>query len=78
LINIGRHFFMKSCWFVVGRNEKENKIIEKFKSCFKSKKGKPAVYYSKKNYREFAKELQETYRTGASGKERKKYGKMKL
>ena len=29
-VNIGRHFVIEGCWVVLGRNEKENKIIESF------------------------------------------------
>ena len=29
LIGVGRHFFIDNCWVVMGRNENENKIIEK-------------------------------------------------
>jgi tRNA U34 2-thiouridine synthase MnmA/TrmU len=29
LISIGRHFILKNSWVILGRNEKENKIIEK-------------------------------------------------
>jgi len=64
LVNIGRHFFQDECWLVVGRNEKENLVIEKFENCFKSVKGKPAVYYFKKKGEGFAEELQENYKTG--------------
>jgi len=64
LIKIGRHFFKKNCWFVVGRNEKENEIIEKFKKSVKSDKNKPAVYYLLKEQRDFAKNLQESYKKG--------------
>lgn len=65
LANVGRHFFIKNCWFVVGRNEKENEIIERFKDNFvRSKKGKPAVYFDKKKERKFAEKLQEDYKTG--------------
>ena len=28
LIEIGRHFIIDGCWIILGRNEKENKIIE--------------------------------------------------
>ena len=28
---IGRHFFINECWIVLGRNEEENKLIEKLK-----------------------------------------------
>jgi len=73
LVNIGRHFFNKSCWFVVGRIEKENQIIEKF-NCVKSAKGKPAVYFSKKKEEKFARELQEDFKTGG----KKKYFEEKL
>lgn len=76
IVGIGRHFYLKNCWFVVGRNEGENKIIEQFKNCIKSEKGKPAVYYNinKKNYNKLAEELQEDYKTGG----RKKYSGVKL
>jgi tRNA-uridine 2-sulfurtransferase len=74
LINLGRHFFIGICWFVIGRNEKENKVIEKFRNCVKSEKGKPAVYYSKKICRKFAENLQEDYKTGGG----KKYSCQKI
>ncbi|MFH1801789.1 MAG: 7-cyano-7-deazaguanine synthase [archaeon] len=65
LVNIGRHFFIKNCWFVVGRNEEENEVIEESKGNFiESEKGKPAVYYSKKNRKSFAEELQKDYMKG--------------
>jgi predicted subunit of tRNA(5-methylaminomethyl-2-thiouridylate) methyltransferase len=32
LLTIGRHFFIDDCWIVLGRREKENDIIEKFKN----------------------------------------------
>ena len=31
LISIGRHFIINNSWIILGRNEKENKIIEKMK-----------------------------------------------
>ncbi|MFW6233087.1 MAG: tRNA 4-thiouridine(8) synthase ThiI [Nanoarchaeota archaeon] len=37
LINIGRHFIINNSWIILGRNEKENKIIEK------GKKGKKII-----------------------------------
>jgi tRNA-specific 2-thiouridylase len=64
LVNIGRHFFIRNCWFVVGRNEKENKVIEKSENCIKSGKGKPAVYFCKIKGKKFANELQEDYKKG--------------
>jgi len=74
LVNIGRHFFMRGCWFVIGKNKDENEIIEKFEGCIKSAKAKPAVYFSKKNCKNFAEELQEDYKTRGI----KKYSKEKL
>jgi tRNA-specific 2-thiouridylase len=70
----GRHFYINSCWFVVGRNENENKIIEKFENCIKSGKGKPAVYFNKKTCKKFAEILQEDF--SKNGK--KKYAREKL
>ncbi len=32
LSNIGRHFLIDNCWIVLGRDDKENKIIEKLKT----------------------------------------------
>ena len=29
LVSVGRHFLLNKCWIILGRNEKENKIIEK-------------------------------------------------
>ncbi len=74
LVLIGRHFWKDACWFVVGRSEKENIVIERFKDCIKSKKGKPAVFYSEQNCEKFAEELQEDYKTGGN----KKYSAEKI
>lgn len=69
LVNIGRHFFKDNCWFVVARNEKECVIIEKSKGNFvKGKKGKPAVYFSKKSGKDFAEKLQEDFGKGGGRK----------
>ena len=65
LINIGRHFWKNNCWFVVARNRNECKIIEMFKGNFiEGERGKPSVYYSKRKERNFAKELQDDFKTG--------------
>jgi len=32
LISIGRHFILNSSWIIIGRNEKENKVLEKSKA----------------------------------------------
>jgi len=69
LVNVGRHFFEKNCWFVVARDKKECEVIEKFKGNFvEGVKGKPAVYFSKKSGEKFARELQEDFKTGGKKK----------
>jgi predicted subunit of tRNA(5-methylaminomethyl-2-thiouridylate) methyltransferase len=47
LINLGRHYYFsaQNYWFIVGRNEAENSIIEKYDTIIPSGKGKPAVFY---------------------------------
>jgi len=80
LSRIGRHFLINNCWFVVGRKEKENFIIETFSSSLKSAKERPAVYYfgqENKENKEKAKKLQDAYSTGNINK-RKKFEKFKL
>lgn len=32
LVNVGRHFIINNDWIIIGRDEKENKILEKIKS----------------------------------------------
>lgn len=69
LASLGRHFFFhkedKNYWFIVGRDEVENEIIEKFENSLPSEKGTPAVYHhdKDKDSRKRAKELQEGYRS---------------
>ena len=46
LTRLSRHYWIDE-WFVVGKNENENKIIESFATSLKSGRGKPAVYYQK-------------------------------
>ena len=74
LVNIGRHFYKETLWFVVGRNEKENNIIERFKTHIRSDKGKPAVYYSKIRGKKFALELQDDFKK--EGRKEYFFGKM--
>lgn len=87
LVNIGRHFFIDNCWFVVSRNEKEGEVIEKFNTLpsrserkgtsgnfIEGVSGKPSVYFNKKKGKKFAEELQEDYSKGG----KKKYAKRKL
>lgn len=79
LTNIGRHFFIKGCWFVVARNEEECEVINSFKKNFIiGSKGKPSVYFSEKKGEKFAEELQKIYRTGASDNERENFEGVKL
>lgn len=60
LTKIGRHFFITS-WYVVGRNEKENVIIETFKNSIESEKGTPAVYYHNSKQKSKAIEIQKLF-----------------
>ena len=83
LVKLGRHFFIdenQKNWFVVGRNEQENKIIEKYKNSIKSGKGKPAVYYYKKTAetKEIALEMQKSYSKSDNESLKKKFEKYKL
>ncbi len=59
LTKLGRHFYING-WIIVGRDETENKVIEKFQS-IKSGKGKPAVYYHDKKNKVTALKLQKAY-----------------
>jgi len=36
LVKLGRHFSIDNYWFIVGRNEDENLIIETYKNAIKS------------------------------------------
>ena len=83
LVKLGRHFFIdenQKNWFVVGRNEQENKIIEKYKNSIKSEKGKPAVYYYKKTAesKEIALEMQKAYSKSDNESLKKKFEEDKL
>lgn len=63
LVNIGRHFIINSCWFIVGKNEEESMLIEKHDSLIESAKGTPAVYFNPatKENKEKAEEIQKAY-----------------
>ena len=60
---LGRHFMIKSNWFVVARNGEETAIIETQKNIIKGKPKAPAVYYHKKSKQaqETATKLQKAY-----------------
>ncbi|MFZ5955179.1 MAG: 7-cyano-7-deazaguanine synthase [Nanoarchaeota archaeon] len=62
LIRAGRHFYYENCWFVVGRDEKENSTLEKFENTLKSGKSKPAVYFYTESGESFARVLQDAYK----------------
>jgi len=76
LANLGRHFIINKNWFIVGRDEKENNIIETFSNSIKSGKGKPAVYFHNQNQisKQKAQELQKAFQD----KKYKKFEKWKL
>jgi hypothetical protein len=68
LITIGRHFYdpKRHHWFVVGRNQSENSVIEKYHPVVPSDKGQPAVYHHSidcsEKARQQAQKLQRAYR----------------
>lgn len=62
LSKIGRHFIIDNNWFVVGRDEKEGEIIEKFKNHLSGDHGTPDVYFNKRGCENVAKKLQEAYK----------------
>jgi len=69
LAMLARHFYISEAWFVVGRDEKENRIIETFPSNNRilSGRGKPAVFYDKStaDVWKTALELQKVYSKGS-------------
>lgn len=68
LITLGRHFYdpQRHHWFVVGRNQSENTVIEQYQNVVPSDKGQPAVYHHSNDDPEKAREqahrLQKAYR----------------
>ncbi len=69
LVNIGRHYWIDDVWFVVGRNEEENKVIEGFENSLEGSRGIPGVYFHDVGGRDVAERLQKDY---------KKFSKWKL
>ncbi|MDO8516564.1 MAG: 7-cyano-7-deazaguanine synthase [Nanoarchaeota archaeon] len=61
LMTIGKHFIINDNWFIVGRNEKENIIIEKYPNSLESDKGKPAIYFNNPDEKSKALEIQKAY-----------------
>ncbi len=81
LVNIGRHFVIDDCWIVLGRNESENKIIEKFKNAvIPSYIGPSAVILDtyKATTIKKIKDLIKAYSKKGSLKDRAKFDKWKL
>lgn len=78
LTMLGRHFYINDTWFVVARNANESEAISKFKNHIEDAKGKPAIYYSTKEGKQKALELQEAYSTGEKEDKRSAFAKYKL
>jgi len=81
LSNIGRHFDINGCWIVIGRDENENKIIEKFKEVIISDYPAPsAVILDKprKDTKVVVKELVRAYSKLGSLESRRLFEKYRL
>jgi tRNA-uridine 2-sulfurtransferase len=80
LLGIGRHFLINNCWIVIGRNEKENKIIEKFKDVIISDFPAPSAVVIGKNkgINKNIFSLVKAYSKQGSLDERKKFEKYKF
>jgi len=84
LMSIGRHFIIKGCWIVLGRNEFENKIIEKTKKSYKKIipkfKAPSAVILDKHNKSLITKvnKLIKAYSEKGSLNQRKQFEKYKI
>lgn len=84
LINIGRHFLFNNCWVVIGRNERENKIIEKIgnkKNLIIPDYSAPSAIIDnkcKEEIKEKVKELIKTYSKRGNLKKREKWERYKL
>ncbi|MFH1327020.1 MAG: hypothetical protein ABIH59_02745 [archaeon] len=83
LVNIGRHFLINKSWIIIGRNESENKIIEKIKGkemIFPDYLGPSAVIMDKFTIKtkNIVEDLIKAYSKNGSLKDRKEFGKYKL
>ncbi len=83
LVGIGRHFWINKCWVVLGRNEKENKIIESIKSGEKiipDYIGPSAIMLDKNNkkLKDNVRLLIKTYSKKGLFEDRKKFDKWRL
>ena len=84
LVEIGRHFIISKLWIVLGRNEKENKILEFFKNKYNvivpGFTGPSAIVIGRPsdNILEKVNSIINAYSKRGSLKERKKFEKFKL
>ncbi len=83
LVNVGRHFLIDKFWVVIGRDEKENKIIEKLKIGEIIEPDYPApsaIIFGGRNKKLLliVEKLIRSYSKKGSLKERKKFEKYKI
>jgi hypothetical protein len=81
LVNVGRHFIIDNSWVIIGRNQKENKIIELFKGAIISKDpGPSALIFDQYNDETLikVKKLILAYSKIGSLKDRKKFDHYKV
>ncbi|MFC1666115.1 hypothetical protein ACFLZF_00155 [Nanoarchaeota archaeon] len=83
LVGIGRHFFINNSWIVLGRNKKENQIIEKIggeigELIIPDIIGPSALIIGGKNIKSIVKDLIKVYSKKGSLKERKEFEKYRL
>ena len=79
LVNVGRHFVIEGCWVVLGRDEKENKILEGLgKDLIEPELPGPSAVMLDKCDKKKVKELIKAYSKQGSLKERKKFERYKI
>jgi len=77
-VNIGRHFVIEGCWVVIGRDEKENKILELGKEVIVPDFPAPSALMLDKCDKQKVNKLIEAYSKKGSLKERKKFEEFKI
>ena len=79
LVNLGRHFFIDSVWYIVARDGNEGRILESMEGdVLEDDHGKPVVWFNEGGSKDKAGELQEAFRTGAEKEERDKFKEWKV